>query len=68
MFAETAGGVTSPACASRRPGRSSLGERTVAVISGHGLKTMDALSAHLAPTHTINAGLEDFQAALDLSA
>jgi threonine synthase len=69
IFGETAAGVTI-ACVRKaaRSGAIGRGERTVAVVSGHGLKTMDPLAADLGPTHTINAGLADFQAALELSA
>jgi threonine synthase len=67
IFGETAAGVTI-ACLQRAAadGRIARDERTVAVVSGHGLKTLDALVEHIGPTHTINAGLQDFQAALDL--
>jgi len=67
VFGETAAGVT---IASLRKlvvqGRIEPGERTVAVVSGHGLKTPDALADRVGPTHTITAGLEDFRAALQL--
>ena len=67
IFGETAAGVT---VASLRKlaeqGRIERSERTVAVISGHGLKTLDAVIDRVGPTYTINAALEDFQAALEL--
>jgi threonine synthase len=68
IFGETAAGVTI-ACLRKAAAAGTIerGERTVAVVSGHGLKTMDPLTAHIGPTHTINAGLADFQAALELS-
>jgi threonine synthase len=67
IFGETAAGVT-VACLAKaaRAGQIDPDERTVAVISGLGLKTLDALADRIGPTFTINAGLEDFQAALEL--
>ncbi len=67
ILGETAAGVTI-ACLARAAadGRVRPDERTVAVISGHGLKTLDALGSDLGPTYTINAGLHDFEAALSL--
>ena len=68
IFAETAGGVTIAVLRKlAADGRVAPDERTVAVVSGIGLKTTDALVDHVGPTHTINAGLDDFQAALNLS-
>jgi threonine synthase len=67
IFGETAAGVTI-ACLRRAAadGRVGRSERTVAVLSGLGLKTMDALGAHIGPTCTINARLDDVEAALSL--
>ena len=68
VFGETAGGVT---VASLRKlvqaGVVTAGERTVAIISGVGLKTLDAVSGVVGPAFTITPGLEDFQSALTLS-
>jgi threonine synthase len=67
IFAETAGGVTIAtlkqlvASGVIRPD-----ERTVAIVSGHGLKTVEALNGHVAPSHTIPATLEAFDAAFGL--
>jgi threonine synthase len=67
LFAETAGGVT---VATLRKlvaqGRVDPSGRVVAVISGIGLKTTDAIADVVGPTHTINAGLDDFQDAVGL--
>ena len=67
IFAETAGGVTVATLRKlAEQGRVQRGERTVAVISGLGLKTLDVVADRVGPTYTINAGLQDFQAALEL--
>ena len=65
ILAETAGGVTI-ACLRRLAdaGVVERGERTVAVISGMGLKTLDALAGQVGPTWEIAPGLDDFRAAL----
>jgi threonine synthase len=67
IFGETAAGVT-VACLAKAAaaGRIDPDERTVAVISGMGLKTLDAVAERIGPTFTINAGLEEFQSALEL--
>lgn len=65
IFAETAGGVTIAGL--RRlvaDGAIDRSERVVAVISGLGLKTLDAISGHVGPSLTISPGLEDFTTAL----
>ncbi len=65
IFAETAGGVTVAVLRKLvAQGRIGPGERTVAVISGLGLKTLDAVSGHVGPTYTIAPSLGDFQAVL----
>ncbi|QBI20992.1 threonine synthase [Egibacter rhizosphaerae] len=65
VFAETAGGVT---VATLRKlvaqGAVDPAGRTVAVISGIGLKTTDAISGMARPTFEIGAGLGDFEEAL----
>lgn len=65
IFGETAAGVTISAL--RRlvaEQRIASDERVVAVVSGIGLKTLDPLASVLGPTYTIDAGLDDFTAAL----
>jgi threonine synthase len=67
ILAETAGGVTVAVLAKlARAGAIQASERTVAVISGNGLKTLDALDGRAGPTFEINPGLPDFEAALSL--
>jgi threonine synthase len=65
IFAETAGGVT---IASLRQllERGSIDPRrpVVAIISGHGLKTIDAIESTATVTATISPSLEDAEAAL----
>jgi threonine synthase len=61
VFAETAGGVTVANLAEfATSGRIAPDERVVAVISGNGYKTVDALTA-LGPTHRIPASLDAFE-------
>ena len=68
IFAETAGGVTVAVLRKlARQGLITADERTVAVISGHGLKTMPVLADRLGPTHTIAPTLDAFSAALELT-
>jgi len=65
IFAETAGGVTIATLAKlAASGVIRSDERTVAIVSGHGLKTVEALSGHVGPTHTILATLDAFDAAV----
>lgn len=66
IFAETAGGVT-VAGLGRLVERGVIdrSERVVAVISGLGLKTLDAISGRVGPNLTIAPGLDDFTAALE---
>lgn len=69
IFAETAGGVTVATLQKLvAQGQVKRHERTVAVISGLGLKTLDVIADRVGPTYTINAGLQDFQSALDVQA
>jgi threonine synthase len=67
IFTETAGGVTI-ACLAKaaRGGLVERGERTVAVVSGIGLKTLDVLAEGNVPTMTVNPGLDEFQAAMSM--
>ena len=67
IFAETAGGVTVAVLAKlAAAGKITPDETTVAVLSGHGLKTLPVLQGRVAPTHTIKPTLDDFHAALKL--
>jgi threonine synthase len=67
MFAETAGGVTVAVLGKlAAQGRIRPDERTVAVISGVGLKTVDAVAPRARPAYEINAGLAELQSALNL--
>ncbi len=65
IFAETAGGVT-VATLERlvRDGAVDPDERVVALITGHGLKTVEALIDHVGPAHSIPASLDAFDAAV----
>ena len=65
IFAETAGGVTIAVLAQlAQRGVIRPDERTVAIVSGHGLKTVEALTGHVTPTHTIAPTLDAFDAAV----
>jgi threonine synthase len=65
IFAETAGGVTIATLAQlAQRGVIDPNERTVAIVSGHGLKTVEALTGHVTPTHTIAPTLDAFDAAV----
>jgi len=62
VFAETAGGVTVATLARLvEAGAVERGERVVAVISGNGYKTLEAIEAHLGPTHRITSNLDDLE-------
>ncbi|HET7487651.1 MAG TPA: threonine synthase [Acidimicrobiales bacterium] len=66
IFAETAGGVTIATLARlAEQGVVRPDERVVAYVTGHGLKTIDAVSPHCGPTVTIKPTLEAFAAAVD---
>jgi threonine synthase len=41
-------------------------ERVVAYVTGHGLKTIEAVSPHVGPTATIAPTLEAFAAGVEL--
>src|SRR5271157_4223091 len=61
IFAETAGGVTIATLAKlARSGVVRPDERVVALVTGHGLKTVEALSGTVAPTVTIPPTLSAF--------
>jgi threonine synthase len=67
IFAETAGGVTIATLAKLvADGTIRPDERTVAIVSGHGLKTVEALTGHVGPTYTIPPTLDAFDAAVGL--
>ncbi len=62
IFAETAGGVTIATLAElARRGDIGPDERVVALVTGHGLKTVEALTGHVGPTRTIEPSLEAFE-------
>jgi threonine synthase len=65
IFAETAGGVTIATLAKlAASGAVRRDERVVALVTGHGLKTVEALTGQGQPTATIAPTLEAFDAAL----
>jgi len=67
IFAETAGGVTIATLAKlAREGVVRPDERVVAYITGHGLKTLDAVVDVVGPTATIAPNLEAFQGAFNI--
>jgi threonine synthase len=66
IFAETAGGVTIATLAKlAAEGVVRADERVVAYVTGHGLKTIEAVSPHCGPTATIAPTLDAFAAAVD---
>jgi len=65
IFAETAGGVTIAALRRlRERGVIDEGERTVAYVTGNGLKTVDALEASMGPELEVRPTIESFEAAI----
>jgi threonine synthase len=65
IFAETAGGVTIATLAKLAAGGVvRRDERVVAIVSGHGLKTVEALGAAAEPAATVPPTLEAFEAAV----
>ncbi len=65
IFAETAGGVTIATLAKLvAQGVVRPDERVVAMVTGHGLKTVEALSGAVGPTATIAPTLESFAEAM----
>jgi len=65
VFAETAGGVTIASLRQLvRSGALNPDLPTVAIISGHGLKTLDVIVDTAVATHTISPSLQDAQEAL----
>jgi threonine synthase len=66
IFAETAGGVTIATLAKlAAAGTIRSDERVVAMVTGHGLKTVETLAAQSGPTATIAPTLEAFAAATE---
>ena len=69
IFAETAGGVTIATLARlAAQGVVRPDEVVVALVTGHGLKTVEALSGTVGPTVAIDPTLDAFDAAVDLDA
>ena len=67
IFAETAGGVTIATLKKlAADGAIRPDERVVVYITGHGLKTLEAVAPTTGPTATIAANLDAFHAAFDL--
>ena len=67
IFAETAGGVTVATLRKlAADGRIGPNERTVAVVSGTGLKTLDAVVDRSGPAFEIPPSLDQFNAAFEL--
>jgi threonine synthase len=67
IFAETAGGVTIATLAKlAAEGVVRPDERVVAYVTGHGLKTIEAVSPVVGPTATIAPTMEAFAAEVDL--
>jgi threonine synthase len=67
LFAETAGGVT--VANLRRfaeSGAVGADERVVAVISGNGYKTIEAVEDHVGPRYHVTPALDDFLSQLEL--
>ena len=66
IFAETAGGVTIAVLRGLREG-GVIGERerTVAYVTGNGLKTVDALEASMGPALEVRPTIESFEAAAE---
>ncbi len=69
IFAETAGGVTIATLAKlAASGIVRPDERVVALVTGHGLKTVEALTDTVGPRATIPPTLDAFDAVVDLDA
>ncbi len=67
IFAETAGGVTIATLVKlARDGVVRADERVVVYITGHGLKTLEAVAPTCGPTATIAPTLDAFHAAFDV--
>jgi threonine synthase len=69
LFAETAGGVTVANLARfAASGAVRRDERVVAVISGNGFKTVEAVAPHVTPSFAVSPALDDFDAQLSARA
>jgi threonine synthase len=69
IFAETAGGVTIASLVQLvDSGVVRPDERVVALVTGNGLKTIEAVAPHCGPTATIAPTLDAFAAAVDVRA
>jgi threonine synthase len=69
IFAETAGGVTIATLAKlAAQGVIRRDERVVAYVTGHGLKTVEALASTVGPTTTIAPTMDAFASAVDVDA
>ena len=67
IFAETAGGVTIASLVQLvDSGVVRSDERVVALVTGNGLKTIEAVAPHCGPTATIAPNLDAFAAAIDI--
>ncbi len=67
IFAETAGGVTIASLVQLvNSGVVRSDERVVALVTGNGLKTIEAVAPHCGPTATIAPTLDAFAAAIDI--
>jgi len=67
IFAETAGGVTIGSLVQLvERGVVRPDERVVALVTGNGLKTIEAVSSHCRPTATIAPTLDAFAAAIEI--
>ena len=67
IFAETAGGVTIASLVQLvNSGVVRSDERVVALVTGNGLKTIEAVAPHCGPTATIAPTLDAFAAAVDI--
>ena len=67
IFAETAGGVTIASLVQLvDAGVVRPDERVVALVTGNGLKTIEAVSPHCGPSATIAPTLESFAEAVDI--
>ena len=65
IFTETAGGVTIAVLRRLREAGAIRGdEETVALVTGNGYKTIEALEGHIEPTYRVGASLDEFLAAL----
>ncbi|HYY80108.1 MAG TPA: threonine synthase [Actinomycetes bacterium] len=66
IFGETAAGVTVATLARlAAAGAFRPGERVVALVTGHGLKTIEVLDGRAGPTVTVRPNIDALQAALD---